>query len=74
MTRKHTASKDTRKIPQGLQKLIQEVEESLDRLPLAEEGSPEEQFRESVKILCTAIRTNPRDDGGQFLVPSFLGS
>ena len=54
--------------------LIEEIEEFLVILPPAEIGSLEEQFRESVKLLCTAVRQTPRDDNGQFVVPSFLGS
>ena len=54
--------------------LIEEIEEFLVILPEAEKDSLEEQFRESVKLLCLAVRQTPRDDNGQFVVPSFLGS
>lgn len=62
------------KKPSKAKNLIEEIEEFLAILPAAEEGSLEDQFRESVKLLVSAIKHNPRDDNGQFVAPSFLGS
>ena len=62
------------KKPSKPKNLIEEIEEFLQTLPEVEKGSPEDQFRESVKLLLSAVRQTPRDDNGQFVVPSFLGS
>jgi len=57
----------------GPQKLIEEVEEFLKILPPAD-NSLEEQFRESVQLLCMAFKKSPPDENGQFVPPDFIGT